>query len=67
MPFESKFYLPEKAVSDFEIALEEYAGAILTRPIEKGARVGQWEVQLIFETEPDRTLIRKILADTADG
>ena len=66
MPFESKFYLPEKAVLDFETALEEYAGAILTRPIEKGSHIGQWEIQLIFETEPDHEQIRKILKSSAE-
>ena len=65
MPFDFKLILPENAVPVFEDALAEYAGAVLTRLLEKGPRSGDWELQAIFESEPDSENLRRILATAA--
>ena len=66
MPFDFKLILPENAVPVFEKALEECAGAVLTRLIEKGKYAGLWELQAIFEGEPDKTHLKSLIADAAE-
>ena len=51
--YDMKFLVPESAVPVFEMALEGLASALLTRQIEKGKDKGKWEVQAIFEEQPD--------------
>ena len=65
MPFEFKLILPESAVPVFEMTLEEQTGAILTRLLEKGPHTGSWELQAIFETEPDKKELRQLISDAA--
>ena len=65
MPFEFKLILSESAVPVFEMMLEEQAGAILTRLLEKGPHTGFWELQAIFETEPDKKELRRIISAAA--
>ena len=66
MPFEFKLILPLSAVPVFENALEETAGAVLTRLLEKGKYAGSWELQAIFETEPSKSEIKKCLETAAE-
>jgi len=66
MPYEFKLIVPENAVPVFETGLEEMAGAILTHLLEKGTHAGQWEVQAIFETEPNKELLRHALSNAAE-
>ena len=66
MPFDFKLILPEHAVAAFEDALSETAGAVLTRPLEKGPHAGAWELQAIFEDEPDRESLRSLLRQAAE-
>ena len=65
MPFDFKIILPENAVSVFEEALSESAGAILTRLLEKGPHAGSWELQAIFEERPDHGALKDCLAQSA--
>ena len=65
MPFDFKLILPESAVPTFEMALEESAGAVLTRLIEKGKYAGLWELQAIFENEPDKAYLKSLLEDAS--
>ena len=65
MPFDFKLILPESASPVFEMTLEETAGAILTRLIEKGKYAGRWKLQVIFESEPDRNYLESLLTDAA--
>ena len=65
MPFDFKIIIPEQAVPVFEDSLGEYAGAVLTRLLEKGAHSGDWELQAIFESQPDSEILRRILATAA--
>ena len=65
MPFDFKLILPESAVPTFEMVLEESAGAVLTRLIEKGKYAGLWELQAIFETEPDKAYLKSLLGDAS--
>ncbi|MDY6407895.1 MAG: 50S ribosomal protein L11 methyltransferase [Pseudomonadota bacterium] len=65
MPFDFKLILPEKAVSVFEMALEEFAGAVLTRPIEKGKYAGCWELQGIFENAPEKSILKSLIDGAA--
>ena len=65
MPFDFKLILPESAVPIFEMALEDTAGAVLTRLIEKGKYAGNWELQAIFEVEPDKTVLKSLMIDAA--
>lgn len=65
MPFDFKIILPESAVPVFEDLLSEEAGAVLTRLLEKGPHTGDWELQAIFESEPDSENLRRILATAA--
>ena len=65
MPFDFKLILPETAVPIFEEALEETAGAVLTRLMEKGKYSGQWELQAIFETEPDKAVLKSLISEAA--
>lgn len=65
MPFDFKLILPEKAVPIFEMALEETAGAVLTRLLEKGKYAGYWELQAIFEAEPDKAYLKSLLTNAA--
>ncbi|MBR6412045.1 MAG: 50S ribosomal protein L11 methyltransferase [Alphaproteobacteria bacterium] len=65
MPFDFKLILPESAVPTFEMALEETAGAVLTRLIEKGKYAGHWELQAIFETEPDKGILKSLITNAA--
>lgn len=51
--FDMKFLVAPEHVATFEMALEEFASAVLTMPIEKGEHKGMWEMQAIFETKPD--------------
>ena len=66
MPFEFKLVLPQQAVPVFENALEEVAGAVLTRLLEKGKYAGFWELQAIFESEPSKSEIKKCLETAAE-
>lgn len=59
--YDIKFLVPAAAVAVFEMALEEFASAILTMPIEKGEHKGQWEIQAIFETKPDEADITRAM------
>ena len=65
MPFEFKLILPETAVSIFEMSLEEQTGAILTRLLEKGPHTGLWEFQAIFETEPNKQELKRLISSAA--
>ena len=65
MPFDFKLILPESAVPVFEGALEETAGAVLTRLIEKGKYAGHWELQAIFENKPDSAALKSLISDAA--
>lgn len=66
MPFDFKLILPEHAVAAFEDVLAETAGAVLTRPLEKGPHAGAWELQAIFEDEPERECLRSFLRQAAE-
>ena len=59
--FDMKFLVAPEHVATFEMALEEFASAILTMPIEKGENKGLWEVQAIYETQPDIEDIRRAM------
>ncbi len=48
-----KLIVPERVVPAFEAALDETASALLAREIEQGPDKGHWELQAIFESEPD--------------
>ena len=63
MLWETKVVVPADAVPALENALAEGAAAVLTRLIETGADKGRWEVQAIFEKQPDRRALRAILPD----
>ncbi|MBR5130674.1 MAG: 50S ribosomal protein L11 methyltransferase [Alphaproteobacteria bacterium] len=60
--FDMKFLVAPEHVATFEMALEEFASAVLTMPIEKGEHKGMWEVQAIFETKPDIQDIERAMA-----
>lgn len=59
--FDMKFLIAPEHVATFEMALEEFASAILTMPIEKGEHKGLWEVQAIYETEPQMDDIKRAM------
>ena len=65
MPFDFKLILPESAVPVFEMALEEVAGAVLTRLIEKGKYAGLWELQAIFEDQPPEAPLKALMKNAA--
>ena len=65
MPFDFKIVLPQQAIPTFEETLAEVSGAILTRLLEKGRYAGFWELQVIFETMPDRKIIQNYLSMAA--
>lgn len=65
MPFDFKLFLSEQEIPLFEEPLQEHAGAVLTRLLESGPHKGLWELQAIFEEEPDKEKIRHLLADCA--
>lgn len=62
MSFEFKLILPEPVIPTFEMVLEEYADAVLTRLLEQGKHVGLWELQAIFEAEPNKKELRQIIS-----
>lgn len=64
--YDMKFLVPENAVPVFEMALEELASALLTRQIEKGKNKGKWEVQAIFEGQPDSDEVACAMQFAAD-
>lgn len=66
MPFEFKLILPETAVPIFEEVLADSAGAVLTRLLEKGVHAGKWEFQAIYEADPDRNVLKKLLNMAAE-
>lgn len=63
--YETKFLLPPQAVPTFETALEEVASAVLTVMIEHGENKGLWEMQAIFEGQPDENLVRFCLENAS--
>ncbi len=63
--YEMKFLLPPEIVSFYEVALEEVAAAILTVMIEHGPDKGMWELQAIFEGEPNIETVKVILENVA--
>ena len=65
--YEIKFLLPPQAVPTFEMALEEVASAVLTVMIEHGENKGLWELQAIFEGQPDENLIRFCLENASQS
>lgn len=65
--YEIKFLLPPQAVPTFETALEEVASAVLTVMIEHGENKGLWEMQAIFEGQPDENLIRFCLENASQS
>lgn len=62
--YEFKIMLDPKNVPIFECALEEVAAAVLTVMIEQGPHKGKWELQAIFENEPDMNYVNQILKNT---
>lgn len=60
--FDMKFIVPPECVATFEMALEEFASAILTMPIEKGEHKGNWEIQAIYETKPELCDVKRAMA-----
>lgn len=63
--YDMKFLVPAEKVAIFEMALEEFASALLTTPIEKGEHKGLWEIQAIYETRPDESDIKRAMAFAA--
>ncbi|MGN1063515.1 MAG: hypothetical protein ACI4QM_04265, partial [Alphaproteobacteria bacterium] len=64
--YDIKFWVPQTAVAVFEMALEEFASAVLTMPVEQGEHKGTWEIQAIFETKPDEADITRAMTFAAD-
>ncbi len=64
--FDFKILLDPKDVPVFEEALADVAAAVLTVMIEKGKNKGLWELQAIFEGEPDSNDVRAAMETAAD-
>ncbi len=63
--YEMKFLLVPEAVPFYEMALEEVAAAVLTVMIEHGPDKGRWELQAIFEGEPEVEAVSAALKNAA--
>lgn len=64
--YDIKILLPPAAIPVFEEAFSESAGAVLTVPQETGPHKGQWEMQLIFEGEPDAGSVAFLMRQASD-
>lgn len=63
--YDLKILLDPKDVPVFEDMLAEVASAVLTVMIEKGHDKGKWELQAIFEGEPDADFVTELIKNAS--
>ncbi|MBQ9090386.1 MAG: 50S ribosomal protein L11 methyltransferase [Alphaproteobacteria bacterium] len=64
--YEIKFLLQPQLVPIYEMVLENIASAVLTVMIEHGKNKGLWEVQAIFENEPNELDVTNAMKQAAE-